>query len=572
MSDVTYTEPEPIRFVDPNNPNPESETDPDDLFTDWDESEAWTETESGIHTPPPKKLNRIKFIRKLYEEVGGPEAKAGSKPHLGQRLFHESTARFRTSVWGRRGGKSFAGGSEVSPRVFTKHTDGFPHKIWIVAPNYDLGEREYRVIWHQIVHVLGVPCNWKYFTKGPGGRMAFQTAWGTEVWVKSAENPDKGLLGEGLTFVIMAEAARLNRSIWEQYIEPALADRDGEAIFTSTPQGMNWLKLFADRGDNPDPEFDDWESFQFPSWVNEYRFPGGLHFQDLKTKQKVAWERVAAKPDMKVEPTEDSNPKLVASWKHLSRHYFWQEYGAQFRTQAGRVYPDFDPGYHVRPHVFIKGAQNYRTIDYGTTNPFVCLDIQVDEYGVVYVWREWRRTSHSTLDNVQWAQTPKNLGYHLTAVVGDPYEPDGRLTTENEWGIPCQFVTMGVKNGIELVERRLKLQKQNDGEYRPTLFFDPQCVGAINEFQSYRWKETLDEELYADNEFIIQDEKNPLDVPLKANDHAPDALRNFLAWYEGDTLVQHGEQTEAYNEGFEPKNHPERPRSYRERWDEALLK
>lgn len=525
-----------------------------------------------------KALNRVSFIRQMYQDVGGPAARAPVYMHAGQHQFHTSTARFRTSVWGRRAGKTLSGGIEISPRLLSVHSDGYPHIIWIVCPNYDLGEREYRVAQH-IKNHLGIPTTFDYYTKGPGGKMAFSTEWGCEVWVKSAENPDKSLLGEGLSFAIMAEGSRIPRSTWEQYIEPALADRNGQAVFTSTPQGHNFLKTLHDRGQSPD--YPDWASFQFPSWINEYRFPGGLRFvltapapnhPGLVVGDEVPWQRVAAAPDMKVVPTEDSNEKLVNSWKTLTRHFFWQEYGAQFRTRAGLIYPDFDPGYHVKPLEFLKGpdVRNYRTIDYGTTNPFVCLDIQVDEYGNVRVWREWRRTGHSTLDNARWVKTPAQLGYALHGVVGDPYEPDGRLTTENEWEFPVQFVALGVKNGIELVERRLRLHETNDG-MRPRLFIDPQCTGLIAEMQAYRWKETMDEEALTDTEFIEQQDRNPREDPMKANDHAPDALRNFLAWYEGDTLVHHAEQDQGINETVDADQDLDpTARRRRQMWEEVM--
>lgn len=511
-------------------------------------------------------LSLPKVIQRLYD-LGGPQAPAGSKPLPEQRKFHLVKQRFKVPVWGRRAGKSFSSGVDATPKMLpVLHTDGFPHVIWIVAPNYELGEREFRVLWHLLIDKLKIPVNYKFFRRGSGGQMAIKTAWGSEVWVKSAERPDSGLLGEGISHVIMSEAARHNRSTWDQYVEPSLSDRGGSASFPTTPQGRNWLKLLFDRGQSA--EHPDWWSSQIPSWHNSVRYPGGLRFIAVEPGSKpprpvlvkgewieIPWQKVAADPHLPVMPHPDSNEKLVQSWRTLSRHYFWQEYGAQFRTQAGRVYPEFDPGYHVINYKFVPGRRNYRTIDYGTTNPFVCLDIQVDEADNVYVWREWRRTGHTTLDNVNWCGRPHTLGYALEAVVGDPYEPDGRLTTENEWATPCQFVTIGVKNGIELVQRWLKLQSQSaTGDLVPKLYFDRSCTGAIEEFQAYRYKETLDEEAESDAAFQIRDEKNPVEEPLKQNDHAPDCLRNFMAWMYGSTMVHHGvndEQFDGWNEDME---------------------
>jgi hypothetical protein len=310
------------------------------------------------------------------------------------------------------------------------------------------------------------------------------------------------------------------------------------------------------RGQNPD--FPNWASFQFPSWVNTYRFPGGLRFAD-REGIIVPWEEVAADPSQPVVPTEDSNDKLVQSWRTLSRHYFWQEYGAQFRTQAGRIYPDFDPGYHVGDYKFQRNRRNFRSIDYGTTNPFVCIDIQVDEFDNVYVWREWRRVGHTTMENCRWVTLPQDLPYELEAVIGDPYEPDGRLTTENEWGVPVQFIPLGVKNGIELVTQWLKFHPHHDGTMKPKLFIDQSCQAMIEEMKAYRWKQTLDEELFVDQQFQLAGEDNPKEEPLKQNDHAPDALRNFMAWMWGSTLVHHAEQ-EGFNENLDPEV------DFKERW------
>ena len=498
-------------------------------------------------------LDLRKTIYNLYN-LGGPAAPSGSKPHQGQELFHFNGCRFKIPIFGRRAGKSYSSGIEAEPKMLSKHIDGFPHVIWIVAPNYELGEREFRVVWYHLVDKLQVPVDYKFFRRGSGGQMAIKTKWGSEIWVKSAERPDAGLLGEGLSYVIMSEAARHNRSTWDQYIEPSLSDRAGGASFPTTPQGTNWLKLLYDRGQSPAQEWSDWWSAQLPSWVNTVRYPGGLRFLHADTGEEVPWQRVAADPNINVVPHPDSNAVLVNSWRSLSRHFFWQEYGAQFRTQAGRVYPDFDPGYHVVDYKFVPGRRNYRAIDFGTTNPYVCLDIQVDEADNVYVWREWRRTGHTTVSNAQWSQLPHQLGYDLHAVVGDPYEPDGRLTIENEWGTPCQFVTIGIKNGIEIVQRWLKLQRDpgpQGGPLIPKLFIDRSCHGMIEEMQAYRYKETLDEEAESDSAFIIRDDKNPSEEPLKANDHGPDALRNFMAWMYGSEFVftaKNEEEYGAYNE------------------------
>ena len=56
----------------------------------------------------------------------------------------------------------------------------------------------------------------------------------SEVWVKSADRPES-LVGEGIDHLVIEEAAKIRKIVWEQYLRPTLADRAGWALFTTTP-------------------------------------------------------------------------------------------------------------------------------------------------------------------------------------------------------------------------------------------------------------------------------------------------------------------------------------------------
>lgn len=58
------------------------------------------------------------------------------------------------------------------------------------------------------------------------------------IWLIGAENPDS-MRGMYLDGVILDEYADMNPIIWTQVIMPALADRDGWAVFIGTPKGQN---------------------------------------------------------------------------------------------------------------------------------------------------------------------------------------------------------------------------------------------------------------------------------------------------------------------------------------------
>jgi predicted phage terminase large subunit-like protein len=63
---------------------------------------------------------------------------------------------------------------------------------------------------------------------------------GGSVEVKSGDNAD-GLRGEGLDGVVLDEAAFLDEYVWEHAIRPSLSDKEGWAMFLSTPNGRNWF-------------------------------------------------------------------------------------------------------------------------------------------------------------------------------------------------------------------------------------------------------------------------------------------------------------------------------------------
>ena len=90
---------------------------------------------------------------------------------------------------------------------------------------------------------------------------------------KSADNPDT-LRGSGLKRVVLDEAARMRREVWEEVIRPAVSDTHGSVLFGSTPKGKNWFYELWTRGQDPlQTEFKSWK---FPSSDNPLIRPEDL--------------------------------------------------------------------------------------------------------------------------------------------------------------------------------------------------------------------------------------------------------------------------------------------------------
>ena len=160
----------------------------------------------------------------------------GYSPHNGQVKIHhpDKPARFIVAVCGRRWGKSVCASKEIEAVLNCPKT-----RSWVVAPTYQTAEKVFREVWHQIV-MNPDP------TKNIGTRRAsykdmyIETEAGSTFEAKSADNPNS-LVGEGLDLLILDEAAKQKKIVWEMYLRPTLSDRKGRTIFITTPEGYNWV-------------------------------------------------------------------------------------------------------------------------------------------------------------------------------------------------------------------------------------------------------------------------------------------------------------------------------------------
>ena len=165
-------------------------------------------------------------------------AKIVYKPHPVQRKFHNSKARFRLFLAGRRSGKTFAAAFEAIKMVI-KNPNG---RGWIVAPNYPVAT----VAWEEFLKVIEPlrKQDPKFVTEINKANRSITFRNGHKVECKSAHNPD-GLVGAKLHWLWVDEAALVSEATWD-IIRPCLMDYQAPAIFTTTPRGKNWIwKLYG---------------------------------------------------------------------------------------------------------------------------------------------------------------------------------------------------------------------------------------------------------------------------------------------------------------------------------------
>jgi hypothetical protein len=412
-------------------------------------------------------------------------------PHKEQLRFHDSPARYRVACCGRRFGKSTMAARDLVPRLLDFHNK---YLFWIVGPTYDLGEKEFRVVWNDLIvgQGLGKDKRVKRAYNKKQGNMFLEFPWGTRLEVRSADHPDY-LVGEALDGVIMSEAAKQNADTWTKYIMPSLTDKRGFATFPTTPEGFNWLYRLWQQGQNP--KFVNWDSYQFPSWANNIVYPGGRQ-----------------------------DPEILELEQSLSAEEFEQEIGAEFSAFVGKIYPEFRESMHVQTVEYNSALPNYIAFDWGFSNPLAAVEFQVDAQDNVYIWRVHYKPWTTLPDHFEIMKNREQPeGYHITMCFGDAADPSA-IAEVNQLFAPCMGDSAAKENwreGVMLVKRFLKAYPtglyDSYGEpiLRPKLFVDYSCTDFIREINNYKSK-------------TAPKGKNVPELPSGVDDHCMDAIRYGL--------------------------------------------
>lgn len=465
--------------------------------------------------------------RKL--DVAGFFAACGYTPHKGQRKVHRSRARHKVVDAGRRTGKSFLGGHELAYEAMkTYHqrhawkSDGLRREFWIVGPEYSDSEKEFRVMYNKLT-ALGLDVQFDRpgtYNNPEAGQMSLSMFNGVfQVHAKSAKYPST-LVGEGLSGVIMAEAAKLKELVWVKYIRPTLADFKGWSIHSSTPEGRNWFYEAWRRGQDPnDPE---WDSWRMPSWVNDHVFPLGGSFEGVALLHDAMRSGVPLTPDLLAVAGLD--PEIVDMLRDMTEERFNQEVAADFTEYVGRVFKGFDEERHVTDLDYDPAFPVYACCDYGWTNPFVLLVVQVVAWDEVHVLAEYRAVRKDINDIAEdLKQFP--IMSQIRTLYPDPAEPGDSAILEKKLKWQANTSTGGeLKWRLELIRQALKFGPAHAPfeEQKAKLYVDRSCTELIREMQAYRYPDTKEE----------QNKENP-EKPLDKDDHGPEALGRFFRGYYG---------------------------------------
>lgn len=398
--------------------------------------------------------------------------------------------RFRVVVAGRRFGKTYLALVELCQAAW-----GPGRLVWYVAPTYKQGKR---IAWKPLKQMTR-----PYWASKPNETdLRIELVSGGTICLRGADNYDS-LRGDGLDFLVLDEYASIAREAWTEVLRPALADKQGRALFIGTPQGRNHFHdLYESAQSQPQ-----WAAFQFTT------AEGG---------------NVLAE-------------ELVLATQELDARTYRQEFEATFENlTAGTVYYAFDRTANVQAITYSPRLPLFWSLDFNI-NP-MCSVIGQREHNQLYVLQELVLPDSNT-----WAACEEFLartnpwitGYPLTVNVYGDATGDARKTSASrtDWQIVKDFfgrytdryravfheprTNPPVKDRVNCVNAML----QNQAGVR-RLLMDPQCKELIRDLERVGWKADPNGNVLADI-----DKADPM------RSHVSDALGYMIATEFGMRMI-----------------------------------
>lgn len=213
----------------------------------------------------------------------------------------KNTRRFRCVCAGRRFGKT-----HLAIRTLAEWCREPDREVWYLAPTY----RQAKMIaWKKLKKKL-VDLRW--VSKINESELTITLKNNSIISLKGADSYDS-LRGAGLDGLIIDEAAVIDPEAWFEVLRPMLSDKQGKALFITTPAGMNWFyELYQNHLEDPEQ----WASFQFTTLDG-----GNVPASEVEQARKDLDER---------------------TWR--------QEYMATFETYSGRIYYAFDRALNIKEY------------------------------------------------------------------------------------------------------------------------------------------------------------------------------------------------------------------------------
>lgn len=249
-------------------------------------------------------------------------------------------ARFRVVVAGRRWGKTHEARTELVTRALRMGAG----RYWYLGPTLKAAKD---IFWEDLKAVI----DRSWLADKSESELYIRLRNDAELRLHGADDPDS-LRGRPLRFALFDEFADMKARTWAEVIRPSLADWKAPALFIGTPKSFNHFHEFYERGQNPDPRWDSWQSWQFRSIDN---------------------------PTLDAEEIEEAR-------RTTDPRTFRQEWEASFEAMAGRAYYAFQRAIHRQAVVLEKIAPVCISFDFNVNPATAVIGQKVADEA--RIWRE----------------------------------------------------------------------------------------------------------------------------------------------------------------------------------------
>lgn len=417
------------------------------------------------------------FLRALEQKT--PSGKQFAYSHLS--LFS-----------GRRGGKTKIGAIGTVEKM--KNPDWW---MWVCAPTE--GDLTDTVIPELFAHL---PQSW--IDDWSETRMELILKNRTRCQFRSLDNPDKAR-GPGLNYAWVDECAKIAKLAVDTLL-PALSDRNGQFVATTTPKGYDWCyeELWVPAAVEPRPGY----------WACKYHTKDNpLYVYNPVLRKRLEDDR------LRMDPV-----------------FYQQEYEAEFVSFTGAVY-----GPLLSQDLILRNDEQIRRIipewpridaarevvvglDPGADHPFAGVLMVVTERGLVVIG--------------EYLERNRPIQDHFNGLVHEmcglytpqrPFKPERWAIdkSQKQWamelsllGMSCVPANNDVIAGINRVKSWMRLKQ--------IFFIEKACPKTIKQLQGYAW---------AENHKDTGETKGKEQVLKKADD-LPDALRYALMLYQEPSIIE----------------------------------
>ena len=238
--------------------------------------------------------------------------------------------------------------------------------VWWVAPYYNLAQLGWRRFVEAIPRAAIKRINKRDFM--------IEMINGSTLWFKSGDSPDS-LVGEGIDFLIIDEAARIREQVWLEALRPNLSDpgRTGHMCMATTPRGHNWVYQEWLKGVTGVPEYESW----------------GIPVVEIPvTKERIT--------DVRGGFPSWSNPYFkmaeLESALKLPQRVFMQEYAGRFLEDLGAVFQNITQAITGSLEPPVPGEEYYVGVDLGKVQDYT-VAIVTNSIGHVVSFDRFRKKS-----------------------------------------------------------------------------------------------------------------------------------------------------------------------------------